>query len=203
MAIELSSNYLSLEAFEELLRSNETLVLSEQLKEGINKCRAYIDQKMAQTDHLIYGVNTGFGSLCNTAVGKEDLEELQRNLVCSHACGIGEEVPQEIVKRMLLLKVLGLSKGASGVRLETIERLLFFYNNRIYPRVFQQGSLGASGDLAPLAHLSLPLIGEGEIYFENQLIKSYELNKKFNLEPLVLQSKEGLALLNGTQFQCS
>jgi histidine ammonia-lyase len=200
MAIELSSNYLSLEAFEELLRSNETLVLSEQLKEGINKCRAYIDQKMAQTDHLIYGVNTGFGSLCNTAVGKEDLEELQRNLVCSHACGIGEEVPQEIVKRMLLLKVLGLSKGASGVRLETIERLLFFYNNRIYPRVFQQGSLGASGDLAPLAHLSLPLIGEGEVYYENQLIKSSELNNKFNIEPLVLQSKEGLALLNGTQF---
>ena len=200
MAIELSANYLSLEAFEDLLRSNETLVLGEQLKEGIHKCRAYIDQKMAQTNHLIYGVNTGFGSLCNTAVGKEDLEELQRNLVCSHACGIGEEVPQEIVKRMLLLKVLGLSKGASGVRLETIERLLFFYNNRIYPRVFQQGSLGASGDLAPLAHLSLPLIGEGEVYFENQLIKSSELNKKFNLEPLVLQSKEGLALLNGTQF---
>jgi histidine ammonia-lyase len=200
MAIELSSNYLSLEAFEEILRSNETLVLSEQLKEGINNCRAYIDQKMAQTEHLIYGVNTGFGSLCNTAVGKEDLEELQRNLVCSHACGIGEEVPQEIVKRMLLLKVLGLSKGASGVRLETIERLLFFYNNRIFPRVFQQGSLGASGDLAPLAHLSLPLIGEGEVYYENQLIKSSELNKKFNLSPLVLQSKEGLALLNGTQF---
>ena len=148
MAIELTSNYLSLEAFEDLLRSTEPLELSAELKEGILKCRAYIDQKITQTDQLIYGVNTGFGSLCDTAVGKEDLEALQRNLVCSHACGIGEEVPQNIVRRMLLLKVLGLSKGASGVRLETIERLLFFYNNKIYPRVFQQGSLGASGDSA-------------------------------------------------------
>jgi histidine ammonia-lyase len=200
MAIELTSNYLSLEAFEDLLRSTEPLELSAELKEGILKCRAYIDQKITQTDQLIYGVNTGFGSLCDTAVGKEDLEALQRNLVCSHACGIGEEVPQNIVRRMLLLKVLGLSKGASGVRLETIERLLFFYNNKIYPRVFQQGSLGASGDLAPLAHLSLPLIGEGEVYIDNQLHNSSELKKRFNIDPLVLQSKEGLALLNGTQF---
>lgn len=203
MAIELTSEYLSLDAFEALLKSPEELVLSQELKVKIQKCRDYIDAKMAQTNQLIYGVNTGFGSLCNTAVSKEDLQTLQRNLVCSHACGIGEEVPQEIVRRMLLLKVLGLSKGASGVQLATIERLLFFYNNQIYPRVFQQGSLGASGDLAPLAHLSLPIIGEGEVYFENQLIKTTDLNKKFNLEPIVLQSKEGLALLNGTQFMSS
>lgn len=200
MSLELTSAYLSLEDFENLLRSTEPLVLSDELKECILSCRAYLDSKVAQSSRLIYGVNTGFGSLCDTAIGTEDLEQLQRNLVCSHACGMGEEVPSSIVRRMLLLKILGLSKGASGVQLATIERLLFFYNNQIYPVVYQQGSLGASGDLAPLAHLSLPLLGEGEVYVDNQKISGAELNKRFKLDPIVLQSKEGLALLNGTQF---
>ncbi|MFN4879578.1 MAG: histidine ammonia-lyase [Flavobacteriia bacterium] len=200
MPIELTSNYLSLEEFEHLLNANDSLVLSAELLERIQTCRDYLDQKVANSTQLIYGINTGFGSLCDTAISNADLEALQRNLVCSHACGMGEEVPLVIVRRMLLLKVLGLSKGASGVQLATVERLLFFFNNHIYPVVYQQGSLGASGDLAPLAHLSLPLIGEGEVYFENQKISATELNKKFNLKPIVLQSKEGLALLNGTQF---
>jgi len=200
MPIELTSNYLSLEEFEHLLNANDSLVLSAELQERIQTCRDYLDQKVANSTQLIYGINTGFGSLCDTAISTADLEALQRNLVCSHACGMGEEVPLAIVRRMLLLKVLGLSKGASGVQLATVERLLFFFNNHIYPVVYQQGSLGASGDLAPLAHLSLPLIGEGEVYFENQKISATELNKKFNLKPIVLQSKEGLALLNGTQF---
>ena len=200
MPIELTSNYLSLEEFEQLLNANDSLVLSAELQERIQTCRDYLDQKVANSTQLIYGINTGFGSLCDTAISTADLEALQRNLVCSHACGMGEEVPLVIVRRMLLLKVLGLSKGASGVQLATVERLLFFFNNHIYPVVYQQGSLGASGDLAPLAHLSLPLIGEGEVYFENQKISANELNKKFNLKPIVLQSKEGLALLNGTQF---
>ncbi|MFN5654045.1 MAG: histidine ammonia-lyase, partial [Flavobacteriia bacterium] len=200
MPIELTSNYLSLEEFEHLLNANDSLVLSAELQERIQTCRDYLDQKVANSTQLIYGINTGFGSLCDTAISAADLEALQRNLVCSHACGMGEEVPLVIVRRMLLLKVLGLSKGASGVQLATVERLLFFFNNHIYPVVYQQGSLGASGDLAPLAHLSLPLIGEGEVYFENQKISATELNKKFNLKPIVLQSKEGLALLNGTQF---
>jgi len=200
MPIELTSNYLSLEEFEQLLNANDSLVLSAELQERIQTCRDYLDQKVANSTQLIYGINTGFGSLCDTAISTADLEALQRNLVCSHACGMGEEVPLAIVRRMLLLKVLGLSKGASGVQLATVERLLFFFNNHIYPVVYQQGSLGASGDLAPLAHLSLPLIGEGEVYFENQKISATELNKKFNLKPIVLQSKEGLALLNGTQF---
>ncbi len=200
MPIELTSNYLSLEEFEHLLNANDSLVLSAELQERIKTCRDYLDQKVANSTQLIYGINTGFGSLCDTAISTADLEALQRNLVCSHACGMGEEVPLVIVRRMLLLKVLGLSKGASGVQLATVERLLFFFNNHIYPVVYQQGSLGASGDLAPLAHLSLPLIGEGEVYFENQKISTNELNKKFNLKPIVLQSKEGLALLNGTQF---
>lgn len=200
MSLELTSAYLSLEEFEHLLSTQEPLVLGQELKERIQACRSYLDQKVAQSSQLIYGINTGFGSLCDTAISTSDLEALQRNLVCSHACGMGEEVPQEVVRRMLLLKVLGLSKGASGVQLATVERLLFFFNERIYPVVYQQGSLGASGDLAPLAHLSLPLIGEGEVYVENEKISAAELNKRFNLKPIVLQSKEGLALLNGTQF---
>jgi len=200
MPLELTSNYLSLEEFEHLLNANDSLVLSAELQERIQTCRDYLDQKVANSTQLIYGINTGFGSLCDTAISTADLEALQRNLVCSHACGMGEEVQLAIVRRMVLLKVLGLSKGASGVQLATVERLLFFFNNHIYPVVYQQGSLGASGDLAPLAHLSLPLIGEGEVYFENQKISATELNKKFNLKPIVLQSKEGLALLNGTQF---
>lgn len=200
MNLELTSDYLSLEDFENLLRATEPLTLATALKDKVNICRSYLDSKVESSEQLIYGINTGFGSLCDTAISKQDLETLQRNLVCSHACGTGQEVPQVIVRRMLLLKILGLSKGASGVQLATIERLLFFFNQGIYPVVYQQGSLGASGDLAPLAHLSLPLIGEGEVYFENEKISTQELNKRFNLEPLVLQSKEGLALLNGTQF---
>jgi histidine ammonia-lyase len=155
---------------------------------------------MQGSDKLIYGINTGFGSLCDTAISSNDLEALQRNLVLSHACGTGEEAPQELVRRMLLLKVFGLSKGNSGVQLATVERLLFFYNEGIYPVVYQQGSLGASGDLAPLAHLCLPLLGEGEVDYQGKRYSGAEINAKFDLAPIVLQSKEGLALLNGTQF---
>jgi histidine ammonia-lyase len=155
---------------------------------------------MANHDQLIYGINTGFGSLCNTAISFEDLGLLQYNLVVSHACGTGEEVPAELVKRMLLLKIIGLSHGHSGVQVATVERLIFFYNNEILPVVYQQGSLGASGDLAPLAHLSLPLIGEGEVYFKGEKVASKSVLANFSLEPIQLQSKEGLALLNGTQF---
>lgn len=183
-----------------ILNSGNKLVLSDELKIKINNCRTYLDQKVSKNERLIYGVNTGFGSLCDTAISNDKLEQLQRNLVLSHACGLGELVPNELVKRMLLLKVLGLSHGNSGVQLETIERLLFFYNNDILPLVYQQGSLGASGDLAPLAHLSLPLIGEGEVFYQGKVYPSIEILKQFNLRPIILRSKEGLALLNGTQF---
>jgi histidine ammonia-lyase len=138
--------------------------------------------------------------LCNTAISFEDLGLLQYNSVVSHACGTGEEVPAELVKRMLLLKIIGLSHGHSGVQVATVERLIFFYNHSIFPVVYQQGSLGASGDLAPLAHMSLPLIGEGEVYFNGEKMSSKALLAHFSLEPIQLQSKEGLALLNGTQF---
>ena len=193
-------DYIELTEFEQIINDNLKLSLSSDSANTVLACRAYLDQKMQDSDKLIYGINTGFGSLCDTAISSNDLEALQRNLVLSHACGTGEEVPEEIVKRMLFLKVLGLSKGHSGVQLETIERLLFFYNEGIYPVVYQQGSLGASGDLAPLAHLCLPLLGEGEVRHQGNRCSGSEINAKFGLQPIVLQSKEGLALLNGTQF---
>lgn len=194
------NQWVSLEQLDEVLNSGAKLALSETAKEKIAACRAYLDQEIAKADRLIYGINTGFGSLCNTAISTDDLEQLQNNLVLSHACGAGDRVPDEIVKRMLLLKVLGLSHGASGVQVETVERLIFYYNNDIFPVVYQQGSLGASGDLAPLAHLVLPLIEEGNVRINNEEIPSAEMNKRFALAPMKLRSKEGLALLNGTQF---
>jgi histidine ammonia-lyase len=196
----IDNQWVSLEKLDEILASDAKISISEDAKAGIVKCRTYLDEKVAKSDRLIYGVNTGFGSLCDTAISNEDLEQLQRNLVLSHACGMGERVPEEIVRRLLILKIMGLSHGASGVQLETVERLVFFYNNHIHPVVFQQGSLGASGDLAPLAHLVLPLLGEGTVMFEGKEYTSSEINERFGLIPIVLRSKEGLALLNGTQF---
>jgi histidine ammonia-lyase len=196
----IDNQYISILEFERIIQSGVSVSLGEDSKKAIVACREYLDAKIKNSSELIYGINTGFGFLCNTAISKTELSQLQVNLVLSHACGMGEEVPSEIVRRMLLLKVLGLAKGNSGVQLETVERLLFFYNKHIIPIIYQQGSLGASGDLAPLAHMSLPMIAEGEVYFEGQCYTGAEITKKFNLEPIKLQSKEGLALLNGTQF---
>lgn len=200
---EINNNWISLEEIDEIVGEHRTLVLGDDARAAIQKCRTYLDEKIKRHDKLIYGINTGFGSLCNTAIDEKDLEQLQTNLVRSHACGIGEEVPHEIVKRMLLLKVLGLAHGSSGVQVATVERLIYFFNNNILPVVYQQGSLGASGDLAPLAHLSLPLLGEGEVYFQGVKHATSDVLKDLHLEPIVLQSKEGLALLNGTQFMSS
>jgi histidine ammonia-lyase len=167
---------------------------------AISKCRTYLDHRINDSDDLIYGVNTGFGSLCNTAISKGDLSQLQVNLVRSHACGTGELVPQKIVKTMLMLKAIGLAQGHSGVKLDTVERLLFLYNEDVIPVVYQQGSLGASGDLAPLAHISLVLLGEGEVYWNGERVETRDVYQQLGLEPIQLASKEGLALLNGTQF---
>ena len=196
----ISSEVVQLETLQEIISQNKTIALSEEAKINIQKCRAYLDAKMNGNDQAIYGINTGFGSLYNVKISNENLSQLQSNLVKSHACGIGDEVPKEIVKIMLLLKIQSLSYGYSGIQLITVERLIDFYNNDILPVIFAQGSLGASGDLAPLAHLSLPLLGEGEVYFEGKKVHSSEVLKHFNWKPIVLQSKEGLALLNGTQF---
>lgn len=199
----ISSEVLSLETLQEIIAYHKTLALSEEAKINIQKCREYLDKKMASHDAPIYGINTGFGSLCNVKISNENLSQLQENLVKSHACGTGEEVPHEIVKIMLLLKIQSLSYGNSGVQLITVERLVDFYNNDVLPVIYNQGSLGASGDLAPLAHLSLPLLGEGEVYFEGFRQPAKKVLEKMGWEPIVLQSKEGLALLNGTQFMSS
>ena len=196
----ISSEVLSLETVNEIISHQKSVALSEEAKVNIQKCREYLDKKMEVSSKPIYGINTGFGSLCNVIISNENLSQLQSNLVKSHACGTGDEVPQEIVKLMLLLKIQSLSYGHSGVQLQTVERLIEFYNNDILPVIYTQGSLGASGDLAPLAHLSLPLLGEGEVYFEGKKVHSSQIMKHFNWQPIILQSKEGLALLNGTQF---
>ena len=196
----ISTDVLSLETINEIISHHKSIALSEEAKVNIQKCRDYLDTKMASNTAPIYGINTGFGSLCNVKISNENLSQLQENLVKSHACGTGDEVPQEIVKLMLLLKIQSLSYGHSGVQLATVERLIEFYNNGVFPVIYTQGSLGASGDLAPLAHLSLPLIGEGDVNFEGQKTSSKSVLAHFGWQPIILQSKEGLALLNGTQF---
>jgi histidine ammonia-lyase len=183
-----------------LLDPNCKIVLSQQARERIFESREYLDNQMLKAKEPIYGINTGFGSLCNVKVDSDQLSQLQINLVMSHACGLGEEVPEDIVKLMMALKIKSLSYGYSGVRTETVERLADMFNNRVYPVVYKQGSLGASGDLAPLANMSLPLIGLGEVNYQGRRYPSAEINSKFKWEPLKLESKEGLALLNGTQF---
>ncbi|RZJ66663.1 MAG: histidine ammonia-lyase [Flavobacterium sp.] len=196
----ISTDILTLDALSEIISSDKKLALSEEARLNIRKCREYLDAKMDNQDEPIYGINTGFGSLYNIKISNDNLSKLQENLVKSHACGAGEEVPTEIVKLMLLLKIQSLSYGNSGVQVETVERLIDFYNEDILPIIFTQGSLGASGDLAPLAHLSLPLLGEGEVWFNGKKEHSSDILKHFNWQPIVLKSKEGLALLNGTQF---
>lgn len=176
-----------------------SISVSDAARGRIQANRAYLESKL-QSGGTYYGINTGFGSLCNVRVAPEELAQLQENLVCSHACGMGDEVPQEIVRLMLLLKVLGLSQGYSGVRQELVERLVDFYNLGITPVIFEQGSLGASGDLAPLAHLSLPIIGKGAVYFKGRRCATADALAEAGLKPLQLAAKEGLALLNGTQF---
>lgn len=197
---KISSKGLSMNDIEEIIFEDRKLVISDESKNKIIKCRKYLDSKLREHGEPIYGINTGFGALYNKSVSENHLGQLQRNLMVSHACGTGEMVPDEIVRLMLLLKIQGLSYGNSGVQLATVEQLADFFNNKIYPVVYQQGSLGASGDLAPLAHLCLPLIGEGEVQFEGKIHPAKNILKKFGWKPIGLQSKEGLALLNGTQF---
>ena len=200
MIHQISKKTLTIEKVNEIIKKGYKLELSRDSEAAIVKCRKFLDSKVEDIDHPVYGVTTGFGSLCNITIPAEDLSQLQHNLVMSHACGTGEEVRPEIVKLMLLLKVQSLSYGYSGVQLITVQRLIDMFNNDILPVVYQQGSLGASGDLAPLAHLSLPLIGLGEVIFKGEVRQSADVWAELGWEPIKLQSKEGLALLNGTQF---
>jgi histidine ammonia-lyase len=196
----ITSNPITFDQIENMLSSESQLVLSAESIKKIEKCRKYLDHKIESQQEPIYGITTGFGSLCNRSISKEDLSQLQVNLVISHACGMGDLVDNEIVKIMLLLKAYGLSLGNSGVQTETVQRLLDLYNNNIFPEVRQLGSLGASGDLAPLAHLVLPLLGKGKVSFQQKLQPAEQVMSEFGFQPINLKSKEGLALLNGTQF---
>ncbi len=191
---------LSIADIKNIIDKNLKLKLSDAAVKEINKCRSYLDKKLKSNKGPIYGINTGFGSLCNVAIPDKDLEQLQENLVMSHACGMGEEVPTEVVRLMLLLKIQALSFGKSAIHIDTVERLIYLYNNSIFPVIYQLGSLGASGDLSPLAHMSLPLLGKGEVYYLGVKTETEKVYKQLKLSPLKLKSKEGLALLNGTQF---
>lgn len=197
------SNHISVNEVISVLQSQQSISLSEEAVQRITKCRNYLDQTLGNDFGAIYGINTGFGALCNTIIAPDQLETLQKNLLLSHACGMGEEVPTSVVKAMILLKVMGLSRGHSGVQLQTVQRLVDFYNLDMLPVVYQQGSLGASGDLAPLSHLCLPILGEGEVFFQGKKMPAKEALQIAGLTAQTLKSKEGLALINGTQFMSS
>ncbi len=195
---ELKPEPLTLENVQEALQHK--ISISESAKQKIQQNRAFLEQSIAEPGRVIYGVNTGFGSLCNTVIPNNQLEKLQENLVISHACGVGAEINSELVKIMLLLKIQNMTYGFSGVRLKLVEKLIELYNNDVLPVIYESGSLGASGDLAPLAHLSLPLLGLGEVNYLGKKYASLEILNQLGIEPISLQAKEGLALLNGTQF---
>ena len=197
---QINFDHLSFDRIKEIIDNHEKLELSQQAKEAIIKCRKYLDSKMEDIGRPVYGVTTGFGSLYNITIPAGELSQLQHNLVMSHACGTGEKVRPKIVKIMLLLKAQSLSYGHSGAQLATVQRLVDMFNEDVLPVVYSQGSRGASGDLAPLAHMCLPLIGLGEVLYKGAVRPSAEVWKELGWEPITLQSKEGLALLNGTQF---
>ena len=199
MIHKISAEHLTIERIGEVVYNGYKLELSDDARNRIIRCREYLDEKIAKTTRPVYGVTTGFGSLCDVSVNPDQLAQLQINLMMSHACGVGDRVPNDIVKMMMLLKVQSLSYGYSGCKLDTVQRLVDFFNNDIYPVVFMQGSLGASGDLVPLAHMSLPLVGLGEVEYQGKVISGAEMLEIFGWEPIHLVSKEGLALLNGTQ----
>ena len=195
----ISADHLTVEQAYNIVIEGMHIALSDAARQRILHCREYLDKKIAASEVPIYGVTTGFGSLCKVSIDEDKLSQLQINLMMSHACGTGERVRKDIVRLMILLKVQSLSYGFSGCQLDTVERLIDFFNNDVCPIVYQQGSVGASGDLVPLAHLCLPLVGLGEVEYQGEILSGAELNKKMGWKPIRLASKEGLALLNGTQ----
>ena len=198
--LPLDKQHTNFQQIKNLLAFNQLVSITFDAHFRITECRNYLDKKLTESDALFYGINTGFGYLQNVKIDKTQLQQLQSNLIQSHACGMGEQVPLDIVKLMVMLKIKSLSYGYSGVQIDTVKRLMDMYNADVFPVIYTQGSLGASGDLAPLSHLSLPLIGMGEVWYQGEKMPSSEALKKFNWQPIELKSKEGLALINGTQF---
>lgn len=203
----MSYNYLPLDKsplhfqqVKNLLDYNQWVSITFDAHEKITACREYLDKKVSTGEGTFYGINTGFGYLQNVKIDDSQVEQLQYNLLMSHACGMGEEVPAPIVKLMIMLKIKSLSYGNSGVQIDTVKRLMDMYNNDVLPIVYTQGSLGASGDLSPLSHLCLPLIGMGEVRHNGEKKQAADVLKELGWQPIALKSKEGLALINGTQF---
>jgi len=174
-------------------------VLKKETVEKVISCRKKVEI-MANSNKAVYGINTGFGPLCDTQISPEETNVLQHNLLITHAVGVGNPIDKKLSKLMMICKVHALCQGFSGIRLVVIERMLFFIKHNLLPVVPEQGSVGASGDLAPLSHLFLPLIGEGEFWVNDEIVDAKEVHKKYSLLPLQLEAKEGLALINGTQF---
>ena len=199
-SLSLDKNQTTFEHLKNLLVHDQSISITPEARDEIIKCRKYLDEKLDESEELFYGINTGFGFFQDIKIDKPQLKELQNNLLKSHACGLGEEVPKEIVKLMMVLKIKSLSYGYSGVGIEIVNRLVEMYNSDVFPIIYTQGSLGASGDLAPLSHLCLPLIGLGEVAYKDEKYQAQEVLNKFGWQPIELQSKEGLALINGTQF---
>lgn len=198
--LPLDRNPIDFEQLKNLIEYKQDVSITFDAHERITKCRAYLDELMQDTDKLYYGINTGFGFLQSVKINEEQIEQLQANLLMSHACGMGEDVPLPIIKLMLTLKIKSLSYGYSGVQIDTVKRMMEMHNENILPVIYTQGSLGASGDLAPLSHMSLPLIGLGEVWYNGEKSQTATVWKERNWQPIHLQSKEGLALINGTQF---
>lgn len=183
-----------------MVREQVPVVLQPETLERVRHSQAVLHRRLAEPGAVFYGINTGFGDLHNVTISAADLQALQRNLILSHACGAGEEVPEPVNALMQLLKIRNLTLGYSGVQPETVGHMAALYNAGVRPVIYQQGSLGASGDLAPLAHLALVLIGEGEADWQGQRLPAGVIHQRLGLRPITLEAKEGLALLNGTQF---
>lgn len=196
--LQLTGHKLTLENIEEVARFFRKVSLSKEAVEKVAFSRAVVEKLSRKKEKLFYGINTGFGALCNVRISEKFIEDLQTNIIKSHAAGVGELLPEEVVRAMMLIRVNSLIQGNSGIRLETIHLLIAFLNKKIHPCVPSQGSVGASGDLAPLAHMCLPLIGDGDVFYKGKKYPSKTILKRCGLKPVLLKSKEGLALINGT-----
>lgn len=196
--IFIDGNSLTIEQVIQVARRGAKVSLSQEAVLKIKESREFVDT-IVENERVIYGITTGFGKFSDVTISKEQSEDLQHNLIVSHACGVGNHFTPEVVKTIMLLRANALAKGYSGIRLSTLETLIEMLNKDVIPAIPEKGSLGASGDLAPLAHMVLPLIGLGEAYYEGNLISGAEAMKSAGIQTVVLNAKEGLALINGTQ----
>ena len=195
--VVLTGNDLDLEQLVAVTRNHVEVEIDEKAIADVNKSREYVEE-IVEEERVVYGINTGFGSLSRVSISKEDSAQLQENIIRTHASGFGNPLPEDEVRAVMLIRINSLLKGVSGIRLSTIELLLEMLNKNVVPFIPEKGSLGASGDLAPLAHMVLPMLGLGKAYYDGELLPGKEAMQKAGLEPIELAAKEGLALINGT-----